>query len=195
MRLLLPGLPGDLSDHTHLSSTELCSCMEYSCSSKEELPLCLFSWQNRENLSQLLFWNKNQQAFPAKGQQEISQVLWVTQSLSHSALVEPKNHSKQIAVVQKNFLQKQVVGLLWPAVEGAHPLLGTGSEPELKYIREHQKPELSPCAQSMPICCPKVVINCSLKTLLWSQVLWHRPKSGDWSQRSQILCKTAWITW
>lgn len=62
------GLPGDLSDHTHLSSTELCSCTVYSCSSKEELPLCLFSWQNRENLSQLPFWNKNQQAFCAKGQ-------------------------------------------------------------------------------------------------------------------------------
>lgn len=60
---------------------------------RKDLPMCLFTWQNGENLSQLFFWSKNQQAFPAKGQ--VGNISgFVGYSVSHSALVEPKNHSK-----------------------------------------------------------------------------------------------------
>lgn len=52
-------------------------------------PLCLFSWQHGENLSQLLFWSKNQQAFPTKGQIGNISGLWLL-SLCHTQLFKTK---------------------------------------------------------------------------------------------------------
>lgn len=91
-----------LHGHTHLSSSKPHSC---SCS-QGKTPLCLFLWQNGENLSQLPFWSKTQQAFPAKGQIGNISGFVVTRSLSHSAHGEPKNHSEYITVVQQKLLTK-----------------------------------------------------------------------------------------